>query len=324
MSFSILRRWCFASLALTVGYSASALAAYPDKPVKLVVSYPAGGPTDLIARKLAQKLSQTTGATFIVYNKGGAGGNIGARDVVNAAPDGYTLLFLVVGHTINMSLYRHPGFDVQKDLAPVTPVASSPLILLANAKMPVHNVAELLSLFKSNPGKYTYGSAGVGSAPHLAMELLKQEAGLDIMHVPFRGGAPALNALMAGETSIMFDSMVTGSQATKNDRIRALATTGAKRSAIVPDIPTLGESALPGYKAITWYGIAAPKGTPDKVVEWLNTKMSDALRAPDIQKQFSAWGADTMQMAPKEFGNFIASETEKWGKIVKDTGASAE
>jgi len=317
-------RWSAISLAMMLLPAAQTQAAYPDRPVKLVITYPAGGPTDLIARKLAQKLTEKTGANFVVENKGGAGGNIGANEVVKSAPDGYTLLFLVVGHAINMSLYKNPGFDVQKDLTPVSPVASSPLILLTNVSFPTSDVKEMLELFKSKPGGYTYGSAGIGSAPHLAMELLKKKTGIDLLHIPYRGGAPALTALMGGETSVMFDSMVTGSKAAQGGKIKAIAVSGSHRSAIAPQVPTIAETAVPGFEAITWYGIAAPAGTPKSVVQWLNSQISSVLAESDVRQQFADWGAEPMKMSPDEFGDFIKSETAQWGRIIKETGATAD
>lgn len=313
-----------AAAAVLPFLSLMAHAEYPDKPVTLVVTYPAGGPADQIARTVAQKLTQTTKQNFIIDNRPGAGGNIGAQLVAKAPKDGYTLLLIVVQHPINMSLYKKPGYAVDKDFEPIAPIASSPMILVANPARPFKNVRELLDYAKKNPGKLSYGSAGNGSTGHLAMEMLKKQGGIQMDHIPYKGGAPALLDTMSGQIDLMFDAMVTGARAAESGKVSAFGVSGDKRSGAAPHLPTIAESGLPGFKAITWYGVAAPKGTPKDIVNKLNAEITKVTSNPEVQAQFAKTGADLMRMTPTDFGRFMEDEEKRWAKIVNATGATVD
>jgi len=313
-----------ASVSLTVLCVAPAAAQYPERSVRMVVPYPPGGPTDITARLVAQKLTQSLGRPFVIENVPGAGGNIGAIAFAKAAPDGYTLLVNAAAHVINMTLYPTPGFDIKRDFSHVSLLVTAPLIMLVHPSVPAKNLQELIALAKARPGQLSYASSSVGGSPHLATEMLKTMTGTRIVHIPYRGAAPALNDLAGGQVQLMLDSMVTGLQFANNGRARALAVTGARRSPMAPDLPTFAEAGVPGFEAYTWYGVSAPAGTPPAIVRLLNTEINNALRLPDVRQRLLDLGTEPASTSVEEFNRFMDSEAVKWAAIVKSSGAKLD
>jgi tripartite-type tricarboxylate transporter receptor subunit TctC len=298
--------------------------AWPSKPVKLVVPYPPGGPTDIVARVVAERLTAQTGQSFIVDNRAGAGGNLGADIVAKAPADGYTLLVATTAHAINKSLFKNLNYDVQRDFTPVSLLTQGPLVLVVNPAFPAKNVGELIALAKARPGSVSFASSGNGQSTHLAAELFASMAGAPMMHVPYKGSAPALNDLIAGQVPLMFDTMLSAMPHVKSGRLRALAITGAERSPAAPDLPTVAESGLPGYQAYAWNGLLAPAGTPPAVVNRLSEELKTALTQPAVQEKFSAQGFAATWTAPAQTATFLETEIEKWGRIVQQSGAKVE
>jgi tripartite-type tricarboxylate transporter receptor subunit TctC len=310
-----------ALLLIQVGASYSA---YPDKPVRIVVPYPAGGPTDIAGRLIAQELSRRLNQSFVVDNRGGAAGNIGADAVAKANPDGYTFLMIGAAHTINKSLYRQLSYDVQVDFASVGTVSTAPHILLAHPGFPASNVKDLVVMAKARPGALNYCSAGSGTSPHLVMELLKTAAGIDIVHVPYKGSTPCLIDVMAGQPGISFDSVVVWPPYASSGKLKALAVTGAGRSPIAPDVPTMAESGFPEVEGSVWYGMVAPAKTPTEVLQLLNTHIREIVVDPDIRKRLLSLGAEPFPMTRADFTKFIDAEVAKWAKVVKTSGARVD
>ena len=308
------------SLIFVFGVSA-AEAAYPERSVRIVVPYPPGGPTDIQARIIAQKLGERCGQTFVVENKPGAGGNIGTRAVAQADGDGYTVLLMTPAQVINMRFYPNPGYDLRQDFVPIGLISTAPALLLANPKLGVKTVADIVALAKQKPGVLVYASAGAGLSTHLMMELLKKTAGIDMVHAPYRGSAPALAGLIAGDTSLLIDSMVSGLPQVKSGALTAIAVTSSMRSPIAPNIPTLSESGLPGFDAITWYGLMAPAKTSAEIVSGLAVEINLILQSPDIHKRFHEMGSTPALVNPQAFGQFLASEEKRWLEIVIASGA---
>lgn len=306
---------------LTWLLAAAALAAYPDRPVKIIVPFPPGGPTDVQARILAQRLGEKLGQSFIVDNRSGAGGNIGTRAAAQAAPDGYTLLFMTPAQVINIRFYAYPGYDLKKDFTPIGLISTAPALLLANPKLGATTMADVIRIAKAKPGSVTYASAGAGLSTHLMMESIKKVAGIDMVHVPYRGSAPALNALIAGEASLLMDSIVSGMPHVRSGALRAIAVSSAKRTPIAPEIPTISESGLPGFDAITWYGIMAPAKTPPDVVRLIATELNQILKAPEIAKRFNDMGSEPAEVNPEAFGKFLDEEAARWLEVVRQSGA---
>jgi tripartite-type tricarboxylate transporter receptor subunit TctC len=299
--------------------------AFPTKAITIIVPFSAGGTTDILARVLGQFISKDLGQPVIIDNRAGAGGNIGTQLVARAAPDGYTILMGTVGtHAINQSLYPKLGFDPIKDFAPLTRVALVPNLLVANPAQPFKTVKELMAYAKTNPGKVTFGSSGSGTSIHLSGELFKQMAGVDIQHVAYKGSAPAVNDLLGNHIAIMFDNMPSAISHVKAGKLRPLAVTTAQRSPALPDVPTIAEAGVPGYEATSWFGLLAPAKTPAPVVARLNASILKALADPDVKKKLLEQGAEPAGETPAQFAAFIASETVKWGKIVKQSGATAQ
>ena len=299
--------------------------AFPTKAITIIVPFSAGGTTDILARVLGQFISKDLGQPVIIDNRAGAGGNIGTQLVARAAPDGYTILMGTVGtHAINQSLYPKLAFDPIKDFAPLTRVALVPNLLVANPAQPFKTVKELMAYAKVNPGKVTFGSSGSGTSIHLSGELFKQMAGVDIQHVAYKGSAPAVNDLLGNHIAIMFDNMPSAISHVKAGKLRPLAVTTAQRSPALPDVPTIAEAGVPGYEATSWFGLLAPAKTPAPVVARLNTSILKALADPDVKKKLLEQGAEPAGETPAQFAAFIASETVKWGKIVKQSGATAQ
>ena len=297
---------------------------YPTKPAKVIVPYPPGGPTDIVARVVSQKLSEQMGQQFIVENRPGAGGNIGAEAVAKSPADGYTLLVATTAHAINPALFKSLGYNLVKDLAPVSQLTSGPLVIVANPSLPVKNVKELIALAKAKPGTLNYASSGNGQSTHLSAELFGAMAGVKMNHIPYKGSAPALTDVMGGQASLMFDTMLSAMPQVKNGKLKAIAVTSAARSPAAPDVPTVAESGLPGYEAIAWNGLLAPAGTPAEVVNKLNAELKKALDAPDVKDRFSAQGFGAAWNTREAFAKFMQAELDKWAKVVKVSGATLD
>jgi tripartite-type tricarboxylate transporter receptor subunit TctC len=298
--------------------------AWPAKPVRLVVPYPPGGPTDIVARVVAERLSAQTGQPFIVDNRAGAGGNLGAEAVAKAPPDGYTLLVATTAHAINKTLFKGLNYDVQRDFAPVSLLTQGPLVLVVHPEFPARTVAELIAIAKAKPKSVSFASSGNGQSTHLAAELFASMAGAPMTHVPYKGSAPALNDLIAGQVPLMFDTMLSAMQHVKSGRLRALAVTGAQRSPAAPDLPTVAESGLPGYQAYAWNGLLAPAATPPAVLNRLNEELKVALSQPAVQEKFGGQGFAATWTTPAQTASFLQAEVEKWGRTVQQSGAKVE
>ncbi|MEO8133936.1 MAG: tripartite tricarboxylate transporter substrate binding protein [Betaproteobacteria bacterium] len=299
--------------------------AYPNKPIRLVVPFPPGGPIDLVARAIGQKLQETWGQPVVVENKPGAGGNIGIDFVAKAAPDGYTLgMGALSTHAVNPHLYSKMPYDALKDFAPVTLVAITPNVLVLNPSVNAHSVQEFIALAKANPGKYAFASGSNGSAGHLAGELFKTLAGIDIVHVPYKGGAPAMQDLLGGQVQFMFDNLANSMQQIRIGKLKAFAVTTAKRSALAPELPTMAEVGVTGFDISTWYGVVAPAGTPPEIVRKLNVEIVKMLGSDDMREKLKVQGAEAAPDSPEEFAAFIRSEWTKYAKIVKDSGAKVD
>jgi tripartite-type tricarboxylate transporter receptor subunit TctC len=296
---------------------------YPTRPVRLMVGFPPGGGVDITARPVGQWLSERLGQPFVIENRSGAGGNIATEAVVRALPDGYTLLLATAANAINASLYGKLNFDFIRDILPAAGIMRVPLVMEVNPSFPAATVPEFIAYAKANPGKINMASAGVGTSLHMSGELFKIMTGVDLVHVPYRGGAPALTDLMGGQVQLMFSVMPETIEFIRAGKLRALAVTTASRSEQLPEVPSVSEF-VPGYEASSWYGIGAPKGTPAEIVERLNQAVNAALADPRMKARFADLGGMLLPGSPAEFGKFIAEETEKWAKVVKLSGAKAE
>ena len=312
------------ALAGAAGFSTSAAAAYPDHPIRLVVGFSAGGTTDVIARIMTKELTESLGQSFVVENKPGAGSNIATDQVKRADPDGYTLLFVAVTSAINQTLYKNVNFDLTKDFTPVALGAKVPNILVVNPQVPVKSVQELVDYAKKNPGKLAFASSGSGTSIHMAGELFKMQTGIDVLHVPYKGSAPAVTDLIGGQVQFMFDNMPSSWPHVQSGKLRALAVTTTERSKSAPDLPTMKESGFANFDVSSWFGLIAPAGTPPEVVNKLNAAMVKALDKPEVQKSFESLGAVGVKTTPAEFGQFIKSEVEGWAPVVKASGAKVD
>ncbi len=290
--------------------------AYPSRPVHWIVSFPAGGPNDVVARIIGQYLSEHLGQQFVIENRPGAGGNVGMQSVLSSAPDGYTIAFVGPNYAINTTLYDKLPFNFIRDSVPIGGTMRLANVMEVHPAVPAKTIGEFIAYAKANPGKINYGTGGVGTSPHLAGELLKIMAGIDIVHVPYRGTAPALTDLIAGQMQVVFDNIPGSIGHIRSGKVRALGVTGAKRVAALPDVPTIGET-VPGYEVSIWYGIAAPKGTPPEIVGKLNQAVNTVLADPKLQARLAELGGEPMPMAPAEFGKLVADETEKWAKVIQ-------
>jgi tripartite-type tricarboxylate transporter receptor subunit TctC len=314
-----------AALALLAAPLAFGAVPYPSKPIHFVVPYPAGGPLDTVARLLGAKVSESVKQPVIVENTPGAGGNIGADLVAKSAPDGYTILMgAVATHAINPTLYAHIPYDAARDFAPVTQVASTPNVLVVNPKLPVSSVGELIRYAKAHPGQLNYGSGSTGSAGHLAGELFDTMAGVKMVHVPYKGAAPAMQDLIAGQVQLMFDNFASSSGQIQAGRVRALAITTAKRSELAPELPTIAESGLPGFDISTWFGVFAPAGTPGAIVMRLHDEFANALHANDVREAMLRLGAEPVASTPAEFAAYIKAEAAKYARVIKASGARVD
>lgn len=314
-----------AAAAAALAPFAAQAQAYPSKPVTIVVPFAAGGTTDILARVIGQALTKELGQQVVVDNRAGAGGNIGASLAAKAAADGHTLFMGTVGtHAINQSLYKKLNFDPIKDFAPLTRVAMVPNLLVAHPGKPYKSVKELIAYAKANPGRVNFGSSGSGSSIHLSGELFNSLAKVDMVHVPYKGSAPAVTDLVAGQIDIMFDNMPSAIQHVRSGRLKAIAVTTAKRAPELPDVPTIAEAGVPGYEATSWFGMFAPAKTPAPVVAKLNAALVKVLADPEVKKKLAEQGAEPYSEKPEQFAAFIAAETTKWSKVVKESGASAD
>jgi tripartite-type tricarboxylate transporter receptor subunit TctC len=307
------------SAAFALSAATSVLAQkYPDKPVRMIIPFAPGGGTDVLARFLSTKLSEGLGVGLVIENRGGAGGTLGTEVAARSAPDGYTVLFTSASHSFNASLYSKLSYDSLKDFAPVTLVALVPHLLVVHPSLPVKDVKELVSLARRRPGEVFYGSGGSGSSVHLAAVLFTTTAKVEMTHVPYKGGGPAMIGVMAGEASVMFPTMQSALPHVKSGRLRALAISTATRSPAVPDLPTVAESGVPGYDATGWYGMLAPAGTPQAAINRLHAETVKILTAPDFKARLAAEGAVAVGNTPAQFDKFIRDETAKWAKIIRD------
>jgi tripartite-type tricarboxylate transporter receptor subunit TctC len=298
---------------------------YPVKPVKMIVPFPAGGTTDILGRIVAQKLSERLGQPFIIDNRGGAGGNIGADMVAKSTPDGYTLLVGTVGtNAINASLYAKMPYDTAKDFVPIGLIAAVPNVLVVHPSLPARSVKELIDLLKSKPGEINFASSGNGTSIHLSGELFKTMAGVRMNHIPYKGSAPALTDLIGGQVQLMFDNLPSSMPHIKAGRLRALAVTSLKRSAALPDLPTIAEAALPGFDASSWFALFAPAGTPKAIVVKLNSELNAILQLADVREKFAAQGAEPTEFNPEQFAAFTQAELTKWARVVKESGAKVD
>jgi len=314
------------ALSIPILLTASlACAQYPGKPVRLVVPFPAGGPTDIVGRTISQKLSESLGQPVIVDNRAGAGGVIGTEFVAKSPPDGYTILLGTIGGlAVAMSLYPNRGYDTLRDFQAVAQAVTVTNILVVHPSLPARTVKELLSLARARPGTLNYASSGSGTVTHLAGELLNTMAHVKIVHIPFKGGAPALTALMSGEVEMNFENSLIVVPHIKAGRVRAIAVTGAQRSKLMPDLPTIAEGGLPGYNASGWYGFVVPAAVPKEIVSRLANDFNRILRMPDVVERLSGQGAEPVINTPEQFTAFIRTEIDKWTRLVKTANMKAD
>ena len=321
---NLVRLFALGMTGLTwAGISDAAALDYPTRPVRWVVGYPAGGSTDIVARLVGQYLSEKLGQQFIIENKPGAGNNIATEAVINAPPDGYTLLFVNPANGINASLYKKLSFNFVRDIAPIAGITRVPNVMEVNPNVPAKTVAEFIAYAKANPNKVNLASSGNGTSVHLSGELFMAMTGVKLTHVPYRGSAPALTDMIAGQVQVLFDNLPSSIQHVTGGKLRALAVTTEKRSDALPDVPTVAET-VPGYEASAWFGMGAPKGTPPEVIAVLNKTINEALADPNIKARLAEMGGMHMGGTPAEFGKIIADETEKWRKVVEFAGASVD
>jgi tripartite-type tricarboxylate transporter receptor subunit TctC len=315
--------------ALIAGMSIAPIGAvhaqpYPSKPVRLIVPFPPGGPADALGRLFGQKLSESWGQPVVVENRAGAGGNIGAEIVAKAAPDGYTLLLIANSHAINAGLYASLPYDPVRDFMPISQIASYMLVLVTHPSVPATSVAELVTLARSRPGQLKYASAGNGTMTHLAAEMFRLATGTDMVHVPYKGAAPATNDLLGGQVDLMFNNPVSSFPHVRAGTLRALAVTGASRLSTAPEVPTIAELGYAGFEASTWYGFLGPAGMPKDVVSKVQTEIVRVLRLPDVQERLAAQGFDSIGTTPEQFGEVLRADVERWRQVVKAAGLRAD
>ncbi len=296
---------------------------YPSRPVHWIVSFAAGGPNDVVARIIGQYLSDHLGQQFVIENRPGAGGNVGMQSVLSSAPDGYTIAFVGPNYAINPALYEKLPFDFIRDSVPVAGTMRLANVMEVHPAVPANNVAEFIAYAKANPGKINFASGGVGTSPHLSGELLKTMTGINLVHVPYRGTAPALSDLLAGQVEVLFDNIPGSIGHIRSGKVRALGVTGSKRVAAIPEVPTIGET-VPGYDVSIWYGIAAPRVTPPEIVAKLNQAVNAVLADPKLQARLAELGGEPMPTTPAQFGKLVAEETERWGKLIRAANIKAE
>jgi tripartite-type tricarboxylate transporter receptor subunit TctC len=305
--------------------TAAAAQSFPSKPVRVVITYPPGGSTDVVGRALAAKLTEVLGQQVVVDNRGGAGGIIGSDIVAHATPDGYTVLLgTSAGMSINPLLHKKLPYDVQRDFAPISLVVINPQALVAHPALPANTVQELIKLARTKPGQINYASPGVGSPNHMGMELLKSMTGINVVHVPYKGGGPAMTELLAGQVQLLFNSIPSVLPQVKAGRLKALAVGSARRSPAMPDVPTVAESGVPGYEYATWYGLFAPAGTPRPVIAQLNKAVAAALKNPELAQSLASQGSEPNPTTPDELARFVKSEHDRWSRVVMAAHLTAE
>ena len=304
-------------IALTAVAAPAAAQNYPNRTIRFIVPFGAGGPTDVFTRALGEELRKALGQPIVMENRPGAGSIIGTTEVARSAPDGYTLLMISATQTTVETLNPNKAYRLTRDLVPVAAVINSELVLVVPQRSSVNSLKELIALAKAKPGQLNYGSSGPGSNYHMAGELIKNLAGLDIVHVPYKGSTGARADIVSGQIDLMFDSVPTAASTIESGLLKALGTSGKVRSPILPNVPTIAEAGIPGYDATIWMGVMAPAGTPRPIVELLNREINKILQRPDIQESWKRQGANTMAMSPEEFGAYVESEIERWGKLIK-------
>jgi len=317
------RLFVFTLFTVVAGIGCASAIDYPTRPVKWVVPYPPGGTTDVLARIMAQWLSEKMGQQFVIENKPGGGNNIGVEAVVNAAPDGYTMLLVNPANGINATLYKNLSFDFIRDIAPVAGMVRTPNVMEVNPAFPAKTVAEFIAYCKANPGKINMASSSSGTSTHLSGELFKSMTDCNMLHVPYKGANPVLAALISGEVDVFFDNLPSSAGHIKGGRIRPLAVTSAQREPSLPDLPTVAET-VPGYEATAWFGIGMPRGTPREIIEKLNAEVNRALADPKMRERLAELGGKPIAGTPEDFGRVIAAETEKWAKVVVSSGAKVD
>ena len=315
---------CLILAGLVVAAGAAHAQNFPNKPVRILIGFSAGSSTDTVARVIAQKLNESWGQPVIIDNRAGAGGNIAADVVAKANPDGYTLLFANNGLAISATLHRKLPYDASRDLEPVTQVTAMPHVLVANQNLQAGSIKELIALAKAKPGTLSFGSAGTGNSDHMAGELFKLLAGIDIAHVPYKGGPQALTDTVNGQVAMYFAGLPVAMPMVKAGRVKALGTSGAKRSTALPEVPTIAEAGIPGYEVTLWYGLLAPARTPKDVVAKIAADVARTLKLPEVQERFGTLGVETVGSTPAQFKAFVNSEIGKWSKVVKATGITVE
>ena len=297
---------------------------YPNKPVKIIVPFAAGGPADIYARFLGQRLQEALGQPFIIDDRPGGGSVIGTDAAAKSPPDGYTLLLMSNTQTVNESLMQNKPYALMRDFVPVAPINYSDLVLVVNPSVPVANIAELLALAKSKPGKLNYASSGPGTPYHMAGELFKVMANVDIVHIPYKGSSQARTDVIGGQVDMMFDAVTTMNEFARSGKVKAMATTGKVRSSVLPNVPTLAEAGVVGYEAVIWLGLIAPKGTPPEIVKRLNAEVVKIVSKPEVREEWAKQGAAAMTMNPDEFARYVNDDIVKWERIVKISGAKPD
>ncbi|MBR8657322.1 tripartite tricarboxylate transporter substrate binding protein [Achromobacter sp. Marseille-Q0513] len=319
------KAWLAAALAaLALGSAASASAAWPERPITMVVPFPPGGPTDLVARVLAKQLTDQLGQTVVVENKGGANGNIGMQYAAAAKPDGYTVLYNTSSIALSPNLYRKLAFDPVKDFAPVSSTAVIPLVLLTHPSVPVQDAQGFVDYARQRPGKLSYGSAGAGNVTHLGALLLLRSLQIDAVHVPYRGSAPAMTDLVGGQVQFMANTLNDSLGFIREGKLRALAVTSRERSEQLPAVPTVAETVAPGFEMGAWQGVVVPAGTPEPIVQKLNAEIRRALQSAEMQKQLKAQGAQALGSTPQEYGAYIRNEIQRWGTVIQEAGVQLD
>lgn len=330
----LLKKWAGWTTACALGLglasfaapaiSADAAANYPSKPITMVVGFPPGGATDVLARIVADHLGQALGQAVVVKNEPGASSNIATEFVVRSAPDGHTLLISTIANATNMSVYKNMRYDTQKDLVPIVKLMASPSVLVVNSKMQANNLQELLELAKKNPGKYSYASSGVGGSPHLAGEMLELRTGVELLHVPYKGATPALQDVLGGTVDMGFKTSLGVMPHLESGRLKPIAIASPERLPDLPNIPTMEEAGLADFHVLSWNGISAPAGTPPAIIEKLNAEVNRILERPDVQEKLRALGAQPGGGTPEEYGEFIDAEIQKWGEVVRQANVQLD
>ncbi|TCT08937.1 tripartite tricarboxylate transporter substrate binding protein [Paralcaligenes ureilyticus] len=316
--------FCFLTGLIIIGAcGSSAYAAYPDRPIRLVVGFAPGGANDIIGRLIAKELTTDLGVSVVVENKPGASSNIGTAFVAHSAADGYTLFLASLNNAINQSLYHNLPFNFVSDFSPVALIATMPNILVVNSASPYHSVKELVAYGKAHPGRLTFASSGTGTSLHLAGELFKIQAGIKIVHIPYKGSALAMTDLLGGRVDLMFDNLISSISNIKSGKLRALAIASPQRSPSLPDIPTMAESGYPKFDVSSWFGVLAPRNTPPDIIQKINASVGKALKNPEMTKKLEQLGATPQAMTPQAFGDFIKSQVDKWGTVIRAAGVTA-